>query len=88
MVQEPRYGRFFSFINNIQKAEIEIQKIKIAKKQELIWPNHYSFGYMWPLNWQNQLKYPMHQPTFFILLTSVIDKLPKSFWNETCVKIV
>ena len=72
MVQEPRYGRFLSFINNIQKAEIEIQKIKIAKKPELIWPNHYSFGYMWPLNWQNQLKYPMHQPTFFILLTSVM----------------
>ena len=32
MAQEPRYGRFLSFINNIQKAEIEIQKIKIAKK--------------------------------------------------------
>ena len=67
MAQEPRYGYFHSFINNIQKAEIEIQKIEIAKKPELIWPNHYSFGYIWPLNWQNQLKYPMHQPTFFIL---------------------
>ena len=34
--QEPRYGCFLSFINSIQKAEIEIQKIKIAKNPELI----------------------------------------------------
>ena len=33
---------------------------------------------MWPLNWKNQLKCPIHQRTFFVLLTSVIINLGKS----------
>ena len=48
------------------------QNPKIAGKVELIGKKGFSFRYLGPLIERNQLKYPMHQPTFFILLTSVI----------------
>ena len=43
-------------------------------KIELIGKKGFSFRYLWPLIEWNQLKYPMHQPTFFILFTSVMRK--------------
>ena len=48
-------------------------KPKIVGKLELIGKKGLSFRYLWPLIEWNQLKYPMHQPTFLILLTSVIE---------------
>ena len=41
------------------------QKNKVAGKLELIRKKGFSFRYLWPLIDWNQLKYPMHQPTFF-----------------------
>ena len=51
------------------------QKSKIAGKLELIGKKGLSFRYLWPLIEWNQLKYSLYQPTFFILLTSVINQL-------------
>ena len=57
------------------------QTPKIAGKIELIGKKGFSFRYPWPLIGWNQLKYPIHQPTFFILLTSVInDILATAIW--------
>ena len=49
------------------------QKPQIAGKLELIGKKDFSFRYLWPLIEWNQLKYPMHRLTFFILLTSVMN---------------